>query len=82
MSEMSALIFMRITEGVSPLEVSREVAKLKGVVSVMMISGEWDLVVKFEYDKMQELSDFVVSNLRGIKGVGKTDTSIILSEVK
>ncbi len=82
MTQMGALIFVSVLEGVSPVEVARAVMDKPGVSEVLLISGEWDMVVKFEYDKMDSLSDFVVSQLRKVNGVGKTDTTIILEEVK
>ncbi len=82
MAQMGALIFVSVLEGVSPLEIARTIASKSGVEEVLLISGEWDMVVKFEYDKMDSLSDFVVSQLRKVNGVGKTDTTIILDEVK
>ncbi len=82
MAQMGALIFVSVLEGVSPLEVARAVMDKPGVSEVLLISGEWDMAVKFQYDKMDSLSDFVVSQLRKVNGVGKTDTTIILEQVK
>jgi DNA-binding Lrp family transcriptional regulator len=82
MTTMDALVFVNILEGASPIEVARGIKELSGVEEVMLISGQWDLVVKFGYEKMDELSDFVVSQLRKVSGVGKTDTNIILDQLK
>ncbi len=82
MGELGALIFVSVVEGASPVTVGKDIMDKQGVKEVMLISGEWDLMIKFSYDKMQELSDVVVSQLRAIKGVGKTDTTIILEQLK
>lgn len=82
MEMLGALIFISVAEGASPVTLGKEVMNKPGVEEVMLISGEWDLMVKFKYSKMQELSDFVVSQLRTIKGIGKTDTTIILDQLK
>lgn len=82
MATMGALIFVSVLEGVSPVTVARSLTDKPGVEEVMLISGEWDLVIKFKYEKMDELSDFVVSQLRKVSGVGKTDTTIILDRLK
>lgn len=82
MGELGALVFVNVVEGTSPVTIGKEIADKPGVEEVMLISGQWDIMVKFSYDKMQELSDFIVSNLRAIKGVGKTDTTIILEQLK
>lgn len=82
MASMGALIFVSVLEGVSPVTVARALTDKPGVEEVMLISGEWDLVVRFKYEKMDELSDFVVSQLRKVNGVGKTDTTIVLDKLK
>jgi DNA-binding Lrp family transcriptional regulator len=82
MNTMAALIFVSVLEGASPVTVARALSDKTGVEEVMLISGEWDLVIKFRYTKMEELSDFVVSELRKIDGVGRTDTTIILEQLK
>ncbi|MCL5009942.1 MAG: Lrp/AsnC ligand binding domain-containing protein [Candidatus Parvarchaeota archaeon] len=82
MGELGALIFVSVIEGTSPVTVGKEIIDKPGVEEVMLISGQWDLMIRLSYDKMQELSDFVVSKLRSINGVGKTDTTIILEQLK
>jgi DNA-binding Lrp family transcriptional regulator len=79
---MEALIFIQVLEGNSPIEVARSIGSIEGVTEVLMISGQWDLLVRLKYDNMEDLSNFVVSNLRKEKGVGRTDTTIVLSRVK
>jgi AsnC family. len=48
----------------------------------MLISGQWDLLIRLKYSNIEELSNFVVSQLRKEKGVGRTDTTIVLNKVK
>ncbi len=79
---MEALIFAEIEEGKSVIEIAKRVAEIKGVEEVILISGQWDLMIRFGYENMDELSNFVVSELRREKGVGKTDTTIVLNKVK
>ena len=52
------------------------------VTEVMLISGQWDLLIRLKYSNIEELSNFVVSQLRKEKGVGRTDTTIVLNKVK
>ncbi len=82
MEKLGALVFVQITEGASPLEVARALKDRPGVEEVMLISGQWDLLIRFSYTNMDALSNFVVSHLRKINGVSKTDTTIILDKVK
>lgn len=82
MNTMGALIFVNVLEGSSSVGIAKELADKPGVEEVLLISGQWDLMVKFSYSTMDQLSEFVVSQLRKTKGVGKTDTTIILDQIK
>ncbi len=79
---MEALIFAQIVEGKSVIEIAKKISEIQGVSEVLLISGQWDLMVRFSYETMDQLSNFVVSELRKEEGVGKTDTTIVLSRVK
>jgi DNA-binding Lrp family transcriptional regulator len=82
MEKLGALIFIQINEGSSPIEVAEALTKKAGVDEVLLISGDWDLVIRLSFEEMEDLSKFVVSELRSIKGVGQTDTKVILDKVK
>ncbi len=81
---LGAFIYIKTREDVpvSVLEIAQEIAKIKDVSEVMLTSGEWPIVVKINYENMTDLSNFVVSELGKIRGVGKTDTVVILDQIK
>ncbi len=79
---MEALIFVEVSQGESAIEIAKAVSSNENVTEVMLISGQWDLLVRLKYSNIEELSNFVVSQLRKEKGVGRTDTTIVLNKVK
>ncbi len=82
MEQMEALIFVDISEGSSAIEVANAISSNENVSEVLLISGQWDLLIRLKYSNIEELSNFVVSQLRKEKGVGRTDTTIVLNKVK
>ncbi|EEZ92975.1 MAG: transcriptional regulator, AsnC family [Candidatus Parvarchaeum acidiphilum ARMAN-4] len=82
MDQMEALIFVEVSQGASAIEIAKAVSSSENVMEVMLISGQWDLLVRLKYSSIEELSNFVVSQLRKEKGVGRTDTTIVLNKVK
>jgi DNA-binding Lrp family transcriptional regulator len=82
MEQMEALIFVEVSQGESAIEIAKAVSSNENVTEVMLISGQWDLLVRLKYSNIEELSNFVVSQLRKEKGVGRTDTTIVLNKVK
>lgn len=82
MEQMEALIFVEVAQGQSAIEIAKAVSEDEKVTEVMLISGQWDLLIRLKYSSIEELSNFVVSQLRKEKGVGRTDTTIVLNKVK
>ncbi|MCL4398461.1 MAG: Lrp/AsnC ligand binding domain-containing protein [Candidatus Parvarchaeota archaeon] len=82
MEQMEALIFVEVSQGASAIEIAKAISSDEKVTEVMLISGQWDLLVRLKYSNIEELSNFVVSQLRKEKGIGRTDTTIVLNRVK
>jgi DNA-binding Lrp family transcriptional regulator len=82
MEQMEALIFVEVSQGESAIEIAKAISSDEKVTEVMLISGQWDLLIRLKYNNIEELSNFVVSQLRKEKGVGRTDTTIVLNRVK
>jgi DNA-binding Lrp family transcriptional regulator len=82
MDQMEALIFVEVSQGQSTIEIAKAISSDEKVTEVLLISGQWDLLIRLKYSNVEELSNFVVSQLRKEKGVGRTDTTIVLNKVK
>ena len=69
-------------EGLSQRETADEIADLKGISEVHMISGEWDMLLKVRGSSMEDIGKLVIDKLREIKGVARTLTCACFSTVK
>ena len=69
-------------EGSSQRETADEIADLKGISEVHMISGEWDILLKVRGSSMEDIGKLVIDKLREIKGVARTLTCACFSTVK
>lgn len=63
-------------------QLAKEIALIKGVEEVYIITGEWDLLLKTRSESLEKLGQLVVDRLREIKGVGTTMTTPVLSTAK
>ncbi|MCX8136929.1 MAG: homocitrate synthase [Pyrobaculum aerophilum] len=77
---IEAYVWLKVANNVYTTSVARRVATLKNVVSVSEITGDYDIVVKIIAENTEELNR-VIENIREIKGVASTLTSIVLKEL-
>jgi DNA-binding Lrp family transcriptional regulator len=69
-------------EGMSQRETAEEIAELRGIHEVHMISGEYDMLLKVRGSSMEEIGKLVIDRLREIKGVARTLTCACFTTVK
>jgi DNA-binding Lrp family transcriptional regulator len=74
---MEAFIFLQVQVG-TDAQVAGLVADLPGVVSVDVVSGPHDVVVRAEADSIDELGKRVLRPIQEIEGVTRTLTSPIM----
>ena len=77
---IEAFVWLKVANNVYTTSVARRVAALKNVVSVSEITGDYDVVVKVVAENAEELNR-VIENIREIKGVAATLTSLVLKEL-
>jgi DNA-binding Lrp family transcriptional regulator len=85
--DICALIFVSLNN--NELEPSSKksglairLAKYSNVDAVFETSGSIDIIVKVYGKDIREITDFVINQIREVKGVVKTETIIALSERK
>ncbi len=78
--DFMAFIQVRISKG-KMLEVQQSISKLKGVVSVYDITGEYDSIIRVACKSRNELSS-LVKKIHSMQGVEHTNTQMILNVVK
>jgi Lrp/AsnC family leucine-responsive transcriptional regulator len=81
---VTAFILVQFTpqEGLSQRETADEIADLRGIHEVHMISGEYDMLLKVRGSSMEEIGKLVIDRLREIKGVARTLTCACFTTVK
>ena len=57
----------------------KTIQRISGVKAVYTVSGSYDLIVQIETENLQTLSDLLVSKIRAVDGVTKTNTCIVLN---
>ena len=67
---------------ISQRVVAEEIARFPEVQEVHIITGDWDLLVKFRAENVDAVGKFVVDKLRLIKGLEKTLTCMVFETVK
>ncbi len=63
-------------------ELARRLTGIEGVVSVLAVSGDYDLMLEIIARDMQHYSQVVLQDVTGTKGVSATRSSFVLQEVK
>jgi DNA-binding Lrp family transcriptional regulator len=63
-------------------EIAKELRKIPNVLEANIVSGELDIIVKARVKDVEDLGQTVVGKMRGIKGISKTVTSVVLKETE
>ena len=56
-----------------------ESEKITGVKAVYPVTGPFDLIAQVEADTLEDLNELVMTRIRGVDGVTKTNTAIVLN---
>ncbi len=82
--EVVALIQVKVTpkRGQGYDEVARRVASFSEVVSCMLVSGSFDLLVEVQGPSLKDVAFFVADKLSPIEGVEHTSTNFLLKKYK
>ncbi|MCL6091194.1 MAG: Lrp/AsnC family transcriptional regulator [Candidatus Thermoplasmatota archaeon] len=67
---------------VTQRQLADKISKFREVEEVYIVTGEWDMLVKVRLQSVEEVGNFVLDKLRGIRGVEKTETIAVFSVVK
>lgn len=77
---VDAFVLVRVGAGESwnfAKTVQEEVSRIGGVKEVCGVFGRYDLVVRVEAGRLEDLGRLVTDQIRGIKGVVTTETLVI-----
>ncbi len=76
------LVSFRSAERVSQRSLAEDISKIPGVHEVIVISGEWDIVLKVRAASVEEIGSLVLDKLRMMKGIEKTQTCVVFQTIK
>ncbi len=76
------LVSFRSAERVSQRSLAEDISKIPGVHEVIVISGEWDIVLKVRAASVEEIGRLVLDKLRMMKGIEKTQNCVVFQTIK
>ncbi len=79
-----AFILVKFTSrpNIPQVTVAKNIANLKGIEEVYIVSGTWDIILKARAPTLKELGGLVVDKLRMIEGVEETLTCACFQTIK
>jgi DNA-binding Lrp family transcriptional regulator len=75
---LSAFILIEVA-GDHTKSAYKTVQRIAGVKAAYTVSGICDLIVQVEAENMEALSDLLLSKIRAVDGVIKTNTCLVLN---
>jgi 2-isopropylmalate synthase len=78
--QLEAVIAVKVDSNIYTTNVTRKLTLIEGVTEVMEITGDYDVIVKVKARDPFHLNQ-IVENIREIKGVVSTMTSLILKKI-
>ena len=56
----------------------KTLTRIQGIQAVYPVTGPYDLIAQVEAETFEELNDLIMVRLRGVDGITKTNTAIVL----
>ncbi len=76
---MAAKAFILIETAVGKArEVAASLGEIKGLKSVDMVTGPYDLITTIEADTLSNIGDVVTSKIHAIDGISRTVTCLVV----
>jgi DNA-binding Lrp family transcriptional regulator len=75
---LSAFILIEVA-GDHTKSAFKTIQRISGVKAAYTVSGSYDLIVQVEAENLETLSDLLMSKIRAVDGVTKTNTCFVLN---
>ncbi len=75
---LSAFILIEVA-GDHTKSAFKTIQRISGVKAAYTVSGNYDLIVQVEAENLEALSDLLMSKIRAVDGVIKTNTCFVLN---
>ena len=81
---VTAFVFISFSsqEKLTQQELAEQIAEIKNVYEVHLISGEWDILIKIRGESLDKNVKIVLNEIRILEGVAKTITCPSFTRVK
>jgi len=56
----------------------KTLTRIQGIKAVYPVTGPYDLIAQVEADTLEDLNELIMARLRGVDGITKTNTAIVL----
>jgi DNA-binding Lrp family transcriptional regulator len=73
---MVAAFILIVVDSGAEKRIAEKLSDLAGVDEVDVIYGDYDLIAKIQVPDISKLGDFIINNIRSVKGVRRTSTLI------
>ena len=77
---VEAYVLLKISREVFTLGVVDQLRKIPGVEEAEMLFGDYDAIVKIRAEKIHEIENLVVNQIRSIKGVQSNMTMVCVDD--
>ncbi len=57
----------------------KTLTRIEGIKAVFPVTGPYDLIAQVEAETLEELNDLIMVRIRGVDGITKTNTAIVLN---
>ena len=74
---VSAFVLIDVT-GDHTKSAFKTITRLQGVKELYPITGPYDLIAHIEAETIEEMNDLVLSKIRGVDGITKTNTALVM----
>lgn len=75
---ISAFVLIDVT-GNHTKSAYKTLTRLQGVRSLHAVTGPFDLIAQIEAETIEELHEIVLSRIRSVDGITKTNTALVLN---
>jgi DNA-binding Lrp family transcriptional regulator len=77
-AEMVVAYVLLIVKPGEEANISEKLKKMKGIVDVSVVYGEYDIIAKIERGSMEDLQNFLIKEIRAMDEIERTSTMISL----
>jgi Lrp/AsnC family transcriptional regulator, regulator for asnA, asnC and gidA len=77
-NQQLAIVSANVAESRLLDDKASEIARLKNVMSVSIVSGQYDLIIELLVDSNKGLMKFLTEELSTVEGISKTESFVIL----